>query len=129
MKGVKAMNIEDIKGQCSTCAVPSTSKKELCPICITQKLTRGKWKFVIIWFLNDGKKRFSELQRAIPQIKQGPLTKQLRELESAGVINRKSYNVVPPKVEYSLTKLGKSFINVINAMDDWGKQYIEIFLS
>ncbi len=119
------INIENIIAPCSTCSVPDNSKMDLCPVCITQKLTRGKWKFVIIWLLKDGEKRFSELQRGIPQIKHGPLAQQLKELESVGLVNRKSYNVVPPKVEYSLTEGGIAFLSVIDAMDKWGTQYIK----
>lgn len=86
----------------------------------------GKWKLVIIWLLKDGAKRFNELQRALPNIRQGYLTQQLRELERDGIVHREVYNVVPPKVEYSLTKLGNSFLEVMNKMYEWGEEYMKI---
>lgn len=105
-------------------------RKELleikCPIGVTQNIMAGKWKLVIIWLLKDGAKRFNELQRALPNIRQGYLTQQLRELERDGIVHREVYNVVPPKVEYSLTKLGNSFLEVMNKMYEWGEEYMKI---
>ncbi len=69
-------------------------------------------------------KRFSELQREIPKEKQGPLTVQLKELCDSGFIFHKSYNEVPPRVEYGLTPKGKSFLCVLNQMDTWAKEYL-----
>jgi DNA-binding HxlR family transcriptional regulator len=101
------------------------TKIQICSVCITQKIVRGKWKLVIIWLLRDGKKRFSELQKSIPQIKQSYLTHQLRELETDGLVNREVYNVIPPKVEYSLTQRGINFLSVMDSMNNWGKQFIQ----
>lgn len=115
---------ESIMNECLCCTQPDEIKFQLCSICITQKIIRGKWKIVIIWLLRDGEKRFSELQRSIPKITQGYLTHQLRELENDGLLNRKVYNVVPPMVEYSLTKGGMDFLRVMEGMNNWGKQYI-----
>ncbi|KNZ69945.1 HxlR family transcriptional regulator [Thermincola ferriacetica] len=104
-------------------------RKELleikCPIGITQNVMAGKWKLVIIWLLKDGVKRFSELQRALPDIRQGYLTQQLRELERDGLIHREVYKVVPPKVEYSLTDIGKKFLEVMDIMYKWGEEYMK----
>lgn len=102
-------------------------KKELleipCPVGITQNVISGKWKLVIIWELRDGIKRFNELQKSLPTIRQGYLTQQLRELEVDGLVHREVYKVVPPKVEYSLTHMGMKFLEVIDKMFEWGLVY------
>ncbi|HZK84011.1 MAG TPA: helix-turn-helix domain-containing protein [Desulfosporosinus sp.] len=115
---------QTIFDECSMCSQPEEMKIQMCSVCVTQKIIRGKWKIVIIWLLRDGEKRFSELQRNIPRINQSYLTHQLKELEYDGLLNRKAYNVIPPKVEYSLTQKGIDFIGVMEVMDNWGKQYI-----
>lgn len=119
------MKQDNIIDECSICPQPMEMKIQICSVCITQKVVRGKWKLVIIWLLRDGKRRFSELQRSMPQIKQSYLTNQLRELETDGLVNRKVYNVIPPKVEYTLTQRGINFLNVMDAMNNWGKQFIK----
>jgi len=96
-----------------------------CPVELVIDLISGKWKLLILRELMSGTKRFSQLQRAIPGITQKMLTKQLRELEKAGLVNRKVYPEVPPKVEYSLTELGKSLKPVFDAMHRWGITYME----
>ena len=98
-------------------------KDENCPVALTLSLIGGKWKGIILYHLMDGKKRFGELKKFMPNITQRMLTKQLRELESDGLINRKIYKVVPPKVEYSLTKQGKTLKSAILSLEDWGKNY------
>jgi len=83
----------------------------------------GKWKPLILWVLIDGKLRFNEINKFLPSITQRMLTKQLRELEKDGLINRKVYEEVPPKVEYSLTEKGDSVIPVLESLCDWGEKY------
>ncbi|MEN6389090.1 MAG: helix-turn-helix domain-containing protein [Syntrophomonas sp.] len=104
-------------------------RKELleigCPVAITQDVIRGKWKLVILYLLSDGPMRFSELQRALPSVRQGYLTQQLRELEQDSMINREVYKVIPPKVEYSLAEMGVRFLKVMKAMREWGTEYID----
>lgn len=100
-------------------------KNTKCPIELTQKVINGKWKIVIIWTLKDGVKRFGELQRELPFIKRAYLTRQLRELEMDGLILREVYPQVPPKVEYSLTDVGKGFLKVLQKMYEWGLEYME----
>lgn len=117
-----ANNLETKQAECITCPIPKDLKKDLCYICSVQRIMRGKWKLLIIWLLRDKPKRFSQLQREIPNIKQGPLTSQLKELTKDGLISRKSYNQVPPKVEYSLTQKGKEFLCVMKAMDSWAQK-------
>lgn len=82
----------------------------------------GKWKFWIWYQLLSGTKRFGELQRLIPQASRQMLTLQLRELEQMGVLHRQAYAQVPPKVEYSLTELGRSSEPMLRQLYAWGKQ-------
>ena len=91
-----------------------------CPAEATIGVIGGRWKVPIIWHLFSGTKRFSELRRAMPDVTQKMLTQQLRELEADGIVNRKVYAEVPPKVEYSLTDAGASLKPVIDAMCKWG---------
>jgi len=85
----------------------------------------GKWKCLIIHHLIDGTKRFNELRRLIPKVTQRMLTAQLRELERDAIVHRKVYAVVPPKTEYSLSKLGKSLEPVLWSMHEWGNVVIK----
>lgn len=95
-----------------------------CPVEATIDVIGGKWKVIIIHHLLDGCKRFSQLQRLIPQVTQRMLTSQLRELERDGIVHREVYPQVPPKVEYSLTEQGKTLEPVLCIMHDWGEGYI-----
>lgn len=90
----------------------------------TLEVIGGKWKCVILCHLTHGKKRTSELKRLMPNITQKMLTQQLRELESDGVINRIVYEQVPPKVEYELSEYGQSLERILNALCDWGANFI-----
>lgn len=100
-------------------------KSELCPVNVTQNVLMGKWKLSILWVLYQKTRRFNELQKLMPEISRGVLTQQLRELERDKLINRKVYPEVPPKVEYSLTKTGVSFIPVMVQIMEWGVGYIQ----
>ncbi|WP_432666562.1 helix-turn-helix domain-containing protein [Wukongibacter baidiensis] len=97
-----------------------------CSVGIANVVMQGKWKFAIIHFLSKGTMRFGEIHRALPNIRQGYLTQQLRELEKDGIVHREVYKQVPPKVEYSLTEIGREFLSVTEAMDEWGKKYIKL---
>ena len=94
-----------------------------CPIEAALEQISGKWKGLIVYHLMDETLRFSELSRSIGNVTQRSLTKQLRELEADGIVSRKVYPVIPPKVEYSLTEKGKTLKSVIVALGDWGLQY------
>ncbi|RAP74210.1 winged helix-turn-helix transcriptional regulator [Paenibacillus montanisoli] len=95
---------------------------------LTLSIIGGKWKMIIMWYLGKGgTKRFSQLKALLPDITQRMLTTQLRELEEDGIVNRKVYPVVPPKVEYSLTARGESLIPILDLMYQWGKDYLEEF--
>ena len=93
-----------------------------CPAEVTADLIGGRWKIVLLWFLFQGVKRFSELQRALPGITQKVLTQQLRDMEKKGLVTRTVYAEVPPKVEYQITPLGLSLKPVVEAMHQWGTE-------
>ncbi|ONI39231.1 MarR family transcriptional regulator [Candidatus Epulonipiscium fishelsonii] len=95
-----------------------------CPVEITLSLISNKWKILIIRDLLSGKKRFNELKRSLNGISQKVLTEQLRSMEESGLVNRVVYSQVPPKVEYSLTEIGKSLQPVLSAMGQWGVEYM-----
>ncbi|MBJ9989555.1 MULTISPECIES: helix-turn-helix domain-containing protein [Paenibacillus] len=97
-----------------------------CPVEATLSVVGGKWKAVILWRLVGGTKRFNELQRSISQITRKMLTEQLRELEQDNLIIRTVYPEVPPKVEYSLSEYGRTFIPVLDAMAQWGLVHREL---
>lgn len=94
-----------------------------CSMELTMDLIGGKWKLRILWYLNMGTKRFSELKRLIPDITQKMLTTQLREMESDNLLTRKVYPEVTPKVEYSITEYGKSLQGTLEEMCKWGTTY------
>ena len=96
-----------------------------CPVGETLHLVGGKYKALILWSLIDGALRHGEIQKTIPQATPKMLTMQLRELEKDNLINREVYPVVPPKVEYSLTSLGRSLEPVLKTMYDWGTAYMK----
>lgn len=101
------------------------SQKVFCPVETTISLIGGKYKPLILWKLADGKLRFSQLQKEVSTATPKMLTQQLRELEQVGLIDRKVFPVVPPKVEYSLTELGWSIHPVLEAMYHWGASYLK----
>ncbi|WP_372026926.1 winged helix-turn-helix transcriptional regulator [Tistrella mobilis] len=98
---------------------------ENCPVTRAVRALDGKWKLHIVFHLLDGTKRFSELRRAIPGVTQQMLTSQLRELEASGIVDRRVYAQVPPKVEYSLTPLGAGLRAVTDALGSWGRNLPE----
>ena len=95
-----------------------------CPVEATLELIGGKYKALILWHLSGGTLRFSELRKAIKNATPKMLTQQLRELEASALIHREVYPVIPPKVEYSLTELGRSLLPILVAMRDWGAAYL-----
>ena len=96
-----------------------------CPVETTLMLIGNKRKVLIIRDLLTGTKRFGELKKSIGKVSQKVLTTQLRDMEESGLISRKIYAEVPPRVEYSLTELGKSLQPILNAMLQWGTEYKE----
>ncbi len=98
-----------------------------CPYATAQRIFSGKWTILIIYSLCDKTLRFSEIQKRIFGVTQATLTKQLRILEDYGLIKRHVYAEVPPKVEYSLTEIGKEFVPILNQIKDFGNKYIDYF--
>lgn len=96
-----------------------------CTVESTLKVIGGRWKVLILRELFQGVKRFGELHRALNGITQKMLTQQLREMEQDGIIHREVYLQVPPKVEYSLTDLGKTLQPILDAMHNWGNRYLQ----
>lgn len=93
-----------------------------CGLDLIGEVLYGKWKIRLLWFINAGHKRPSELQRKIPDASRRVLNIQLKELEKHELVTKKIYPVVPPKVEYSLTDFGKSLIPVISILGNWGDE-------
>lgn len=93
-----------------------------CAMDVTMNFVGGKWKTVVLWYLKDKTKRFSELKADIPQITDKMLSIQLRALEEDGFIERTVYPEVPPRVEYCLTHEGKTLIPLLNSIAEWGKE-------
>lgn len=103
----------------------TSAKKELpaCPVETTLTLIGDKWKVLILRDLMPGTKRFGELKKSVGNVSQKVLTAQLRAMEESGLVNRKVYAEVPPRVEYSLTELGKSLKPILDSMWAWGEEY------
>ena len=118
------MAFSEYAAECSACRIDSEIRETLCSVCLTQKVFRGKWKIVIIWLLRTKELRFSEIRKSIPNITQAYLSSQLKDLESDGLVIRKSFNEVPPRVEYSLSDTGRDFTTVISHINEWGSNYL-----
>ena len=103
----------------------TSAKKELpaCPVETTLTLIGDKWKVLNLRDLMPGTKRFGELKKSVGNVSQKVLTAQLRTMEESGLVNRKVYAEVPPRVEYSLTELGKSLKPILDSMRAWGEAY------
>lgn len=94
-----------------------------CPVDLTLSVIGGRWKGLVFWNLRDGTKRYGEMKKSLIGINDKMLTQVLRDLEKNGVVSRKVYEVIPPKVEYSLTKEGKKLLPVMQLMQDWGNNF------
>ena len=103
--------------------IPTVEKLPACPVETTLTLISDKWKVLILRDLLPGTKRFGELRKSIGHVSQKVLTAQLRQMEQSGLVNRKVYAEVPPKVEYSLTDAGYSLKPILDAMWTWGEEY------
>ncbi|MBE6905845.1 winged helix-turn-helix transcriptional regulator [Marasmitruncus massiliensis] len=105
------------------------AKKELfglCPYVTSQKVLTGKWSLYILYLLSQGSVRFNELQRKMPEeMTHTTLSRQLKTLEDEGLIIRKEYAQIPPKVEYSLSEIGEKFQSVLDVLGAWGNEYID----
>jgi DNA-binding HxlR family transcriptional regulator len=92
-----------------------------CPCSVTLEVLSGKWKTSILWLIRNKVNRFGQLSRANPGMNKGVLTRELRELERDGLISRKIFAEIPPRVEYEMTKLGRTIIPVLDKLAAWGK--------
>lgn len=95
-----------------------------CPYATAQRVLSGKWSILMLHLLSDGPLRFNELLRQLPDMTHATLSKQLKTLERHGLVVRTEYPQVPPRVEYSLSDIGRSFQPVLDALEVWGDQYI-----
>ena len=100
------------------------ANNEHCPVAATLELIGGKYKALILWHLSENDLRFSQLRDLITGATAKMLTQQLRELESHALVHREVFPVIPPKVVYSLTELGRSLMPILTAMRDWGSGYM-----
>lgn len=105
-----------------TVLIKLKGKSYHCALDITMGMIGGKWKTVVLWYLRNEPKRFNELKKQIPEITEKMLSLQLKELEKDGIINRKVFSSVPPKVVYSLTAHGKTLLPVLEELACWGRK-------
>lgn len=97
----------------------------ICPYATAQRLIQGKWAILIMHHLSGGTLRFNELQRRMPKMTHATLSAQLKQLESEGLVLRTEYPQVPPKVEYTLSEIGRKFEPVLESIQVWGTQYAD----
>jgi len=95
-----------------------------CPVNTALKIIGGKWRLLIIYQMKNEKKRFGELKRLIPSISEKMLIQELKKLTEAGIVYRKAYKEIPPKVEYSLTEEGRKVLPIIDQINEFGKSLI-----
>lgn len=107
----------------STNAINKMRITNNCPLTSSLLLISGRWKLIILWQLKGGAQRFGDLQRSIAYSSKKMLTQQLKELETDGLVSRKVYLEVPPKVEYSLTPLSSSLLPILESLFAWGEQH------
>lgn len=107
------MNTEEIK-----------EGNKICPLEIAVNAISGKWKIPIVWQINNGKKRPSEFLRGIAKVDRRVLNQQLSEMVADGILAKKSFHELPPRVEYTLTDLGEKLVCVLWSLNDWGKLLI-----
>lgn len=112
---------------------PKSTLACACPVAAFQKMISGKYKLRIVWDLKDGPLRYGEIRSgllsgtdATREIAPRVLSRELKALTETGLIDRKDYGVVPPKVEYSLTRKGRSFVPVISAIREWGTRHLDV---
>ncbi|MEI7675623.1 MAG: helix-turn-helix domain-containing protein [Bacteroidales bacterium] len=94
-----------------------------CPVDLTLSIIGGRWKSLVFWNLRDGAKRYSEMKRILVGINDKMLSQVLKELEVSGIVYRKDYSTIPPKVEYSLTDEGEKLLPVMKLMEEWGTKF------
>lgn len=98
-----------------------TIKEKICPLEFAVNSISGKWKIPIIWRINEGEKRPSEFLRGIAKVDRRVLNQQLKELEHSGILTKKVFNELPPRVEYTLTPIGQKLVDVLWQLNNWGE--------
>ena len=101
-----------------------TEENKICPLEVAVNTISGKWKIPIVWQINEGKKRPSEFLRGIAKVDRRVLNQQLSEMVADGILTKQSFNELPPRVEYTLTELGKKLVEILWQLNDWGKLLI-----
>ena len=101
----------------------------VCPFATAQRLIQGKWAILILHHLSEGTLRFNELQRKLPKMTHATLSAQLKQLEAEGLVIRTEYPQIPPRVEYSLSEIGRASEPVLESIRVWGSEYIEYLHS
>ena len=101
------------------------TENKICPLEIAVNSISGKWKIPIVWQINEGKKRPSEFLRGIANVDRRVLNQQLNEMIEDGILEKVSFNELPPRVEYSLTEIGEKLVLVLWQLNDWGKLLVE----
>lgn len=102
-----------------------TIKQKICPLEFAVNAISGKWKIPIVWRINEGEKRPSEMLRGITKVDRRVLNQQLGEMVNDGILIKQSFHELPPRVEYSLTPLGKSLVEVLWKLNAWGELLLE----
>lgn len=102
-----------------------TIEEKICPLEFAVNAISGKWKIPIVWQINNGHKRPSEMLRGIMKVDRRVLNQQLKELEQDGILLKTSFNELPPRVEYSLTPLGEQLVEVLWSLNAWGEQLLK----
>jgi DNA-binding HxlR family transcriptional regulator len=114
-----------MKKENSTNAINQKEIIATCGTAVTLALISGRWKPTILWQLLEGKLRYTEIKKRIPNISERMLAMQLKDLESDGLVARTVYPEVPPRVEYELTSLGLTMESMLRSIDEWGDKYKE----
>ncbi len=99
-------------------------ENKICPLEVAVNTISGKWKIPIVWQINEGKKRPSEFLRGIAKVDRRVLNQQLTEMVEDGILEKQSFNELPPRVEYTLTELGEKLVEILWQLNDWGKLLI-----
>lgn len=102
-----------------------STENKICPLEIAVNSISGKWKIPIVWQINEGKKRPSEFLKGIGKVDRRVLNKQLSEMIEDGILTKKIFNELPPRVEYSLTEIGGKLVEILWQLNDWGKLLIQ----
>ncbi|QBQ41679.1 winged helix-turn-helix transcriptional regulator [Sphingobacterium psychroaquaticum] len=102
-----------------------TVEEKICPLEFAVNAISGKWKVPIVWRINQGEKRPSEMLRGIAKVDRRVLNQQLKELEQDGILSKQSFNELPPRVEYTLTPLGEQLVKVLWELNQWGSLLLE----